>query len=160
MFVGIVIFDRFLLTRCTAHMRPMFFPFVKFFLNWKICFKYQMWNTIWNVFNSEHVSIIQENVCTYKKGFCSNQPNTRQVLSCPDDSKMDTWVPDTSSVQLFDGYAIMVCLHVWTNSKVFKFFLDYFKVYSQDFQKTHFFRCFLQILKFGRENFGQVVILS
>ena len=38
-------------------------------------------------------------------------------------------------------------------------FLDCPKMYLQDFQKT-FFRYFLQILKFGPENFGQVVILS
>ena len=40
------------------------------------------------------------------------------------------------------------------------FFLDCPKVCFQNFQKTHFFRYFLQILKFGPENFGQVVILS
>ena len=40
------------------------------------------------------------------------------------------------------------------------FFLDCPKMYFQDFQKTHFFRYFLHILKFGPTNFEQVVILS
>ena len=39
-------------------------------------------------------------------------------------------------------------------------FLDCPKMYFQDFQKIHSFRYFLQILKFRRKNFGQVVIMS
>ena len=42
----------------------------------------------------------------------------------------------------------------------YAFFLDCPKIYFQDFQKTHFFRYFLQILKYGTENFGKVVTLS
>ena len=40
--------------------------------------------------------------------------------------------------------------------KSFCVFLDYPKMYFQDFQEKHF----LQIMKFGHENFGQDVILS
>ena len=43
---------------------------------------------------------------------------------------------------------------------IYMFFLDCPKMRFQDFQKTHFFRYLLQILKFGPENFGQVGILS
>ena len=39
------------------------------------------------------------------------------------------------------------------------FFLDFPKMYFQDFQNTTFFRYFVQVLKFGPEHFGQVVIL-
>ena len=52
-------------------------------------------------------------------------------------------------------------LHEYHNTGVtVSVFLDCPKMYFQNFQKTHFFRNFLQILKFGPENFGQVVILS
>ena len=39
-------------------------------------------------------------------------------------------------------------------------FLDCLKMYFQDFQITHFLDILTRILKFGPENFGQVVILS
>lgn len=39
-------------------------------------------------------------------------------------------------------------------------FLDCLKMYFQDFQITHFLDILTRILKFGPENFGQVIILS
>ena len=46
--------------------------------------------------------------------------------------------------------------HFYENSSghlALSVFLDYPEMYFQDFIKTHFFRYFLQILKFGPENF-------
>ena len=39
-------------------------------------------------------------------------------------------------------------------------FLDCLKIHFQDFENTHFLDILTRILKFGPENFGQVVILS
>ena len=57
---------------------------------------------------------------------------------------------------------IYICIytHICTYVCVYvSVFLDCPKMYFQDLQKTHFFRYFLQILKIGPEDFGQVVIL-
>ena len=54
---------------------------------------------------------------------------------------------------------LLLCLSFRCVKSLF-FFKDCPKMYIQDFQKTRFFRYFLQILKFGPENLGQVVILS
>ena len=51
-------------------------------------------------------------------------------------------------------YLVHSSIQVYTSV----FFLDCPKVHFQDFQKTLLFRYFLQILKFGPENFRQVVI--
>ena len=60
---------------------------------------------------------------------------------------------------------LYICVYVYICMYVFicvyvSVFLDCPKMYFQDFQKTHFFRYFLEILKFGPENIGKVVILS
>lgn len=39
-------------------------------------------------------------------------------------------------------------------------FLDCLKIHFQDFENTHFLDILTRILKFGPENFGQVIILS
>ena len=54
---------------------------------------------------------------------------------------------------------VYICMYVYICVYV-SVFLDCPKMYFQDFQKTHFFRYFLEILKFGPENIGKVVILS
>ena len=60
----------------------------------------------------------------------------------------------TSSSEYFSlsfslGFFTYQLHHFSTSTYVSVFFLDCPKMYFQDFQKTHFLRYFLQILKFG-----------